>query len=50
MTFLFLKIVLSLIANNADIEEMQPYAAFHQEQGLHCLPNYLFTGIENEKG
>ena len=27
---------------------MPPYAAFHR--GLHCLPKYLFTGIQNAKG
>ena len=27
---------------------MSPYAAFHL--GLHCLPKYHFTGIQNEKG
>ena len=26
---------------------MPPYAAFHL--GLHCLPKYLFTGIQNKK-
>ena len=27
---------------------MTHYAAFHL--GLHCLPKYLFTGNQNEKG
>ena len=31
---------------------MPPYAAlkpaFHL--GIHCLPNYMFTGIQNENG
>ena len=27
---------------------MPPHAAFHL--GLHCLPKYLFTGIQNKKG
>ena len=34
--------------NSADPDEMPPYAAFHL--GLHCLPKYLFTGIQTEKG
>ena len=34
--------------NSADPDEMCPYAAFHL--GLHCLPKYLFTSIQNEKG
>ena len=38
-----MKIVFNL-ANSADPDKMPPYAAFHQ--GLHCLPNYLFTGIQ----
>ena len=29
-------------------DEMAPYAAFHL--GLHCLPKYLFSGIQNENG
>ena len=33
-------------ANSADPDEMPPYVAFHL--GLHCLPKYLFTGIQNE--
>ena len=37
---------LRIIANSADPDEMPPYAAFHLD--LHCLPKYLFTGIENE--
>ena len=44
-----LKIVLSLkSADIADPDEMQHNAAFHQD--LHCLPKYLFTGIQNKKG
>ena len=27
---------------------MPVYAAFHLD--LHCLPKYLLTGIQNEKG
>ena len=42
-----LKIVF-ILANSADPDEMLPNAAFHQ--GLHGLPKYLFTGIQNEKG
>ena len=26
---------------------MPPYVVFHLR--LHCLPKYLFTGIQNEK-
>ena len=37
-----------ILANSADPDEMPPYAAFHP--GLQCLPNYLFTGIQNENG
>ena len=48
MLFLSLKIVFIFIANSADSDEMLPYAAFHL--GLHCLPKYLFTDIQNEKG
>ena len=36
-----LKIV-SILANSADPDEMQHYAAFHL--GLHRLPKYLFRG------
>ena len=48
-TFVFIlsiKIVLFL-ANSADPDEMLPYATFHL--GLHCMPKYLITGIQNEK-
>ena len=38
---------LVIIENSADPDEMQPYAAFHL--GLHCLPMYLFRGIQNEQ-
>ena len=31
------------LANSADSDEMQHYAAFHL--GLHCLPKYLFRGF-----
>ena len=37
--FLSLKFVL-ILANGADPDEMQQYAAFYQ--GLHCLPKYPF--------
>ena len=43
--FLSLKIVL-ILANSEDPDEMPHYVAFHL--GLHCLPKYLFTGIQNE--
>ena len=36
-----------ILANSTDPDEMLPYAAFHL--GLHCLPKYPFTGIQNEK-
>ena len=41
--FLSLKIVFNL-ANNADLDEM---LVFHL--GLHCLPKYLLTSIQNKK-
>ena len=41
--FLSLKIVL-ILANSADPDEMQQYAAFHL--GLYCLPKYLFRGFQ----
>ena len=41
--FLSLKIV-----NNQYPDEMLHYTAFHLV--LHCLPKYLFIGIQNEKG
>ena len=31
------------LANSADSDEMQQYAAFHL--GLHCLPKYLYRGF-----
>ena len=36
-----------IFANNADPDEILHHAAFHL--GLHCLPKYLLTGIQNEK-
>ena len=42
--FLSLKIVL-ILENSADPDEMLHDAAFHL--GLHCLPTYLFTSIQN---
>ena len=33
-------------ANNAGLDEMSPYTAFHLL--LHCLPKYLFTGMQKE--
>ena len=41
------KIVFMLV-NSADPDEMQLYATFHLS--LHCLPKYLFMGIQNEMG
>ena len=45
---LSLKISFFILANCAASDEMPPYAAFHL--GLHCLPKYLLTGIQNENG
>ena len=45
--FLSLNVVL-ILANSADPDEMQHYAAFHL--GLHGLPNYLFSGFQFTKG
>ena len=44
---LSIKIVVILV-NSADSDKLPPYAAFHL--GIHCLPKYLFTGIQNENG
>ena len=46
LCLLSLKIVFFILANCEDPDEMLPYAAFHL--ALHCLPKYLFTGIQNE--
>ena len=35
--------VVLILANSADPDEMQHYAAFHL--GLHCLPKYPFMGF-----
>ena len=43
-----LKRIVFIIAISTDPDEMPPYAAFHL--GINCLPMYLFTGIQNEKG
>ena len=45
--FLFLKNGL-ILTNSADSDAMSLYAAFHL--GLQCLPQYLYTGIQSEKG
>ena len=37
-----------MLANSADPDEMQHYAAFHL--GLHCLPKYLSKGFTYTKG
>ena len=37
-----------ILGNSADPNEMPHYAAFHL--CLHCLPKYLSTGTQNEKG
>ena len=45
--FVSLKVVL-ILANSADIDEMQHYAAFHL--GLHYLPKYPFRVFQYTKG
>ena len=45
--FMSLKIVFILAANSADPDEMPPKVAFHL--GLHCLPKYMLTSIQNER-
>ena len=45
--YMFLRIIF-ISASSADPDEMSPYVTFHL--GLHCLPKYLFSGIQNEKG
>ena len=45
--FLSLKIVF-ISAISADPDKMPSCMAFHL--GLHCLPKYLFTCTQNEKG
>ena len=47
LVFLSLKAVL-ILANSADPDEMQHYAAFHL--GLHCLPKYPFKVFTYTKG
>ena len=47
VVFLSLKIDF-VLANNANLDEMQCYAAFHL--GLHCLPKYPFRGFQYMKG
>ena len=37
-----------ILANSVDPDEMLHKVAFHL--GLHCLPKYLFSGIQIEKG
>ena len=44
---LSLRVVL-ILANSADPDEMQLYAAFHL--GIPCLLNYPFRGFQNTKG
>ena len=41
------RIIMKSLANSADPGEILHYAAFHL--GLHCLPKYLFSGIQNEE-
>ena len=45
--FLSLKVVL-ILANSADPDEMQHYAAFHL--GFHCLLKDSFRGVPYTKG
>ena len=40
--------VVLILANSADPDEMQHYAAFHR--GLHCLPKHLLRGFQYTKG
>ena len=42
MAFIF------ILANSEDPDEMPHNVAFHL--GLHCLPKYMFSSIQNEKG
>ena len=44
--YCYLKVVVNL-ANSADPDEMQHYAAFHL--GHHCLPKYRFKGFQYTK-
>ena len=37
-----------VLANSADPDELPLDATFYL--GLHCLPKYLLTSIQNEKG
>ena len=36
-----------VLANSADPDKMLLIVAFHL--GIHCLPKYLFVGIQNKK-
>ena len=40
--------VVLILANSADTDEIQHYAAFHL--GLHCLSKYPIRGFQNTKG
>ena len=45
--------IVFILADSADPDEMHPYemqlyVAF--SSGSHCLPKYMHTGIQNEKG
>ena len=42
------RLFLYLIAKCADPDEMTPEEEFNL--GIHSLPKYLFTGIQNENG
>ena len=49
--FLYISLSLKIayiLANSADPDEMPPKATFHLVR--HCLPQYLFISIQNEKG
>ena len=39
--------IVFILTNSADLAQMPLYGVFHL--GLHCLPKYLFTGIQYEK-
>ena len=44
MIFFLSPKVVSILANRADPDEMQHYAAFHPV--LHCLPKYPIRGFQ----
>ena len=46
--FLSLNVIFIFANNSADPVEMPPSATFHL--GLHCLPKYLFMGVQSLMG